>query len=97
MAAEGLVTVKSAFGPEETMQRLEAEVKAKGMTVFAHVDHAAGAAAVDEVFSSSQVTGAVGYEESDQVSDVGGVSGSAEGDATDGLDDLCARSIGADL
>jgi uncharacterized protein (DUF302 family) len=46
MAAEGLVTVKSAFGPEETMQRLEAEVKAKGMTVFAHVDHAAGAAAV---------------------------------------------------
>jgi len=46
MAAEGLVTVKSAFGPEETMTRLEAEVKAKGMTVFAHVDHAAGAAAV---------------------------------------------------
>jgi uncharacterized protein (DUF302 family) len=28
------------------MQRLEAEVRAKGMTVFAHVDHAAGAAAV---------------------------------------------------
>jgi uncharacterized protein (DUF302 family) len=46
MAAEGLVTVKSAFGQDETMQRLEAEVKAKGMTVFAHVDHAAGAAAV---------------------------------------------------
>src|ERR1700730_15279217 len=46
MAADGLVTVKSAFGPGETMQRLEAEVKAKGMTVFAHVDHAAGAAAV---------------------------------------------------
>ena len=46
MAVEGLVTVKSAFGPEETMQRLETEVKAKGMTVFAHVDHAAGAAAV---------------------------------------------------
>jgi uncharacterized protein (DUF302 family) len=46
MAADGLVTVKSAFGPAETMSRLEAEVKAKGMTVFAHVDHAAGAAAV---------------------------------------------------
>ena len=30
----------------ETMARLEAEVKAKGMTVFARVDHAAGAAAV---------------------------------------------------
>jgi uncharacterized protein (DUF302 family) len=47
MAADGLITVKSAFGPAETMSRLEAEVKARGMTVFAHVDHAAGAAAVD--------------------------------------------------
>jgi uncharacterized protein (DUF302 family) len=28
------------------MAKLEAEVTAKGMTVFAHVDHAAGAAAV---------------------------------------------------
>jgi uncharacterized protein (DUF302 family) len=28
------------------MNRLEAEVKAKGMTVFARIDHAAGAAAV---------------------------------------------------
>jgi uncharacterized protein (DUF302 family) len=46
MGADGLITIKSAFGPEETMQRLEAEVRAKGMTVFAHVDHAAGAAAV---------------------------------------------------
>jgi uncharacterized protein (DUF302 family) len=46
MATDGLVTVKSSFGPEETMKRLEAEVLAKGMTVFAHVDHAAGAATV---------------------------------------------------
>jgi uncharacterized protein (DUF302 family) len=46
MAADGLITIKSAFGPEETMKRLEAEVRAKGMTVFARVDHAAGAAAV---------------------------------------------------
>ncbi|QPF93059.1 DUF302 domain-containing protein [Bradyrhizobium commune] len=46
MAADGLISIKSSFGPEETMKRLEAEVKAKGLTVFAHVDHAAGAAAV---------------------------------------------------
>jgi uncharacterized protein (DUF302 family) len=46
MATDGLITLRSAFGPEETMQRLEAEVQAKGLTVFAHVDHAAGAAAV---------------------------------------------------
>ena len=46
MAVDGLTTKRSSFGPEETMKRLEAEVKAKGLTVFAHVDHAAGAAAV---------------------------------------------------
>jgi uncharacterized protein (DUF302 family) len=28
------------------MKRLEVEVKARGMTIFAHIDHAAGAAAV---------------------------------------------------
>src|SRR5271170_4727879 len=42
----GLISVASSFGPKETMDRLEAEVKAKGLTVFARVDHAAGAAAV---------------------------------------------------
>ena len=46
MAVDGLITIKSAFGPEETMNRFEAEVRAKGMTVFSHIDHAAGAAAV---------------------------------------------------
>ena len=45
MAVDGLITIKSSFGPEETMKRLEAEVTAKGLTIFAHVDHAAAAAA----------------------------------------------------
>jgi uncharacterized protein (DUF302 family) len=45
MAADGLITVASSHGPKDTMARLEAEVKAKGATVFAHVDHAAGAQA----------------------------------------------------
>jgi uncharacterized protein (DUF302 family) len=44
MAADGLVTVRSAYGPNETMNRFEAGVRAMGMTVFAHIDHAAGAA-----------------------------------------------------
>jgi uncharacterized protein (DUF302 family) len=44
MAADGLITVRSSYGPEDTMNRLEAEVRAKGMTVFAHIDHGAGAA-----------------------------------------------------
>ena len=46
MTADGLITVRSNYGPEETMDRLEAEVKGKGLTVFAHIDHAAGAAAI---------------------------------------------------
>jgi uncharacterized protein (DUF302 family) len=46
MAADGLTTIPSGFGPQDTMNRLETAVKAKGMTVFARIDHAAGAAAV---------------------------------------------------
>jgi uncharacterized protein (DUF302 family) len=46
MSADGLITTRSSLGPEETMKRLEAEVRARGMTVFAHIDHAAGANAV---------------------------------------------------
>jgi len=34
----------SIFDPTETMDRLEAEIRAQGMTVFARIDHAAGAA-----------------------------------------------------
>jgi uncharacterized protein (DUF302 family) len=43
MAADGLTTLPSHFDPKETMSRLEEAVKAKGMTVFAHIDHAGGA------------------------------------------------------
>ncbi len=43
MAADGLTTLRSSYGPGDTMDRLEAEVKARGMTVFARIDHAAGA------------------------------------------------------
>jgi len=46
MAADGLITIRSSYGPQDTMNRFEAEVSARGMTVFAHIDHAAGAAAV---------------------------------------------------
>ena len=43
---EGLTTIPSRFGPKETMDRLVAEISAKGMSVFARIDHAAGAAQV---------------------------------------------------
>lgn len=46
MAADGLATVRSNYGPKETIKRLEDAVTARGMTVFAHIDHASGAASV---------------------------------------------------
>jgi uncharacterized protein (DUF302 family) len=46
MAADGLTTIRSSHGPKHTVDRLEAEVKAHGMTIFARIDHAAGATAV---------------------------------------------------
>jgi uncharacterized protein (DUF302 family) len=46
MAADGLTTIRSRYAPKDTMNRLDAEVKAKGLTVFARIDHAAGATEV---------------------------------------------------
>ena len=44
MAVQGLTTIKSSHSAKETMNRLETAVTAKGLTVFARIDHAAGAA-----------------------------------------------------
>ena len=52
---EGLNTLASAFGPRETMDRLVSAITAKGMTVFARIDHAAGAAAVDMALGPTEV------------------------------------------
>jgi uncharacterized protein (DUF302 family) len=43
---EGLTSIQSSFGPKATMDRLDAEIRAKGLNVFARIDHAAGAAEV---------------------------------------------------
>ncbi len=43
MTANGLITLPSAHGVKDTVDRLAAEVTAKGLTVFARIDHAAGA------------------------------------------------------
>ena len=55
MDVEGLTTIKSSHGPKETMDRFEAEVKARGMTVFARIDHAAGAAQADLALRPTEV------------------------------------------
>ena len=46
MSVDGLVTLESPLSPKDTMDRVEAEVVERGMTVFARVDHSAGAATV---------------------------------------------------
>jgi uncharacterized protein (DUF302 family) len=43
MSDNGLITVPSAHNVKGSLDRLEAYVKSKGMTVFARIDHAAGA------------------------------------------------------
>jgi hypothetical protein len=44
MAADGLINIPSSGTVKATLDRLESEVKARGATVFARIDHAAGAA-----------------------------------------------------
>jgi uncharacterized protein (DUF302 family) len=46
MSERGLITVKSNHSAKETIDRVEASLQAKGITVFARIDHAAGAASV---------------------------------------------------
>jgi uncharacterized protein (DUF302 family) len=43
MSNDGLITVQSAHSVNEAVDRVEAIAKSKGLTVFARVDHAAGA------------------------------------------------------
>lgn len=54
-AADGLIAVKSPYGAKETMDRLEAVLKEKGQTIFARVDHAAGAAKVGQQLRPTEV------------------------------------------
>ncbi len=41
---EGLTSIQSGFDPRQTMDRLEAEIKARGMSVFARINHSGLAA-----------------------------------------------------
>jgi len=44
MNVSGLTTIRSRFDSKETMDRLQAEIRAQGMIIFARIDHATGAA-----------------------------------------------------
>jgi uncharacterized protein (DUF302 family) len=55
MTENGLITLPSPYRAKETVDRLVAAVEAKGMTVFARIDHAAGAKAVGMALRPTEV------------------------------------------
>ena len=54
-SADGLVAVKSPYNAKDTMTRLEEAVTKKGLTVFARIDHAAGAVKVGKTLRPTEV------------------------------------------
>ena len=54
-AAEGLIAVKSPYEVRETLDRLEANAKQRGLKVFARIDHTAGAASVGKTLRPTEV------------------------------------------
>ncbi|MDH5535200.1 MAG: DUF302 domain-containing protein [Betaproteobacteria bacterium] len=54
-AADGLITIKSAHGVKETIDRLEKAVKGKGLNVFLRLDHAAGAQKIGKTLRPTEL------------------------------------------
>lgn len=54
-AADGLVRLESPHSAKVTMDRLESLLKQKGMTIFARINHAAGAAKVGQSLRPTEV------------------------------------------
>lgn len=54
-AADGLVAVKSPHSAQDTMNRLEATLKERGLNVFARIDHAAGAMKVGKTLRPTEL------------------------------------------
>jgi uncharacterized protein (DUF302 family) len=54
-SADGLLAVKSPHSPMETLDRLETLLKQKGMTIFARIDHAAGAVKVGKTLRATEL------------------------------------------
>jgi len=55
IAADGLVNVKSAHAVNVTADRLEKVLESKGMTIFARINHAAGAAKVGKTLRPTEL------------------------------------------
>lgn len=54
-AADGLISLKSPHSAPATMDRLEEIVTERGLTVFARIDHAAGAATIGATLRPTEV------------------------------------------
>ena len=54
-AADGLIAVKSTRDVDATVTRIEGLLKTRGQTVFARIDHAAGAAKIGKILRPTQV------------------------------------------
>ena len=54
-SVDGLISMASRVPPKDTMNRVLAEVAARGLTVFARIDHAAGAEAVGLTLRSTEL------------------------------------------
>lgn len=55
LSADGLISIKSPYSAEQTMQKLEAAVKANGLKVFIKVNHTAGAKSVGQSLRPTSV------------------------------------------
>lgn len=53
--ADGLIAVKSPHKPKDTMDRLETLLKQKGVTIFARIDHAAGAETIGKSLRATEL------------------------------------------
>ncbi|MEQ1517018.1 MAG: DUF302 domain-containing protein [Usitatibacteraceae bacterium] len=54
-AADGLIEIKSAHSVADTGTRLVAAIEARKLTLFARVDHAAGAKKIDKTLRPTEV------------------------------------------
>lgn len=54
-AADGMIEVKSAHSAAETGTRLAAAIEARKLTLFARIDHAAGAKKIDKTLRPTEV------------------------------------------
>lgn len=55
VGADGLITVESPHPVRETMNRFEESAKQRGLTIFARIDHAAGAAKIGTTLRPTEV------------------------------------------